>query len=410
MTALFARRPATLGRTVLADATLACGLAVIAMLFTDDAAVAQGFPVPGIGGYVLIGCAAASLVLRRIRPVPAFVACLVCTTGYFVAGYPLGPGVYPLLVATYTVASRLSLRSAAVLCGAALASAVTVLLLARLFLPSPAGESALLVVSWAGWLVLPWALGALVRLRRDQTARDAADRLRARDEDLQRHATGERLRVARDLHDSVGHNLAVIAMQAGVALHILEHRPEQVRQALEAIRSQSKEGLGSLRSALDVFRGLEQPEPDEPPTPQSRTPAPGLERLDTLLQHPRLAGLDVSVNVVGEPVALPAAIDQAGYRILQESLTNVLRHAASDQVAIEVRYTSGALTLTVVDGSPTRVLAASTGGPGHPEVRPGHGLIGMRERAMAVGGWLSAEFVPTGFKVTAHLPYDAGTR
>lgn len=392
------------GRMLLADAALAAVLAAVILVATADAAAAQGMPVPDLTGYLLLLVSAAVVAVRRLAPVTTFAVTVVAATVYFAVGYPVGPGVYPVLVATYTVATRLPLARSAILCGSAMVASAGTLLLASAWAPSAGvSRSALVVVSWAGWLVLPWAIGAVARLQREQRVREEVAQARARDEDLRRHATEERLRVARDLHDSVGHNLAVIAMQAGVALHILDERPHSARQALEAIRAQSKDGLDSLRSALDVFRDPGEAAAAVDAEPVDRAPAPGLDQLGALVEQTRAAGLQVSLRTSGEPVTVPAVVDQAAYRIVQEALTNTLRHAATDRVQVEICYQAGELAIDVFDVEGSRVLAAAHPGE-HAPVLPGHGITGMRERARAVGGTCSADRTPDGFRVSARLP------
>jgi signal transduction histidine kinase len=179
-------------------------------------------------------------------------------------------------------------------------------------------------------------------------------------------------------------------MQASIALHVLDRRPEQAAAALEAVKKTSKDALDELRSTLAVFRQRDDGEP-------ARGPVPGLSQLDTLAASMRDAGLPVEVALSGEPAELPAVIDHTAYRIVQESLTNVLRHAMPARAEVRLDYRAGGVALTVTDdGEPARTP------PGR---AAGHGIDGMRERAAAVGGTLDAGPRPAGgFQVTAYLP------
>src|SRR6266545_3482243 len=209
----------------------------------------------------------------------------------------------------------------------------------------------------AGWLGLPWAIGTLVRLGREGATRD-------REEEARRRAYEERLRVARDVHDVVGHGLAVINMQAGVALHVLGRRPDQAEVALEAIKTASKDAL---------------------------------DELESLTADMADSGLPVELLVTGERTCLPGAVDLAAYRIVQESLTNVLRHAGGATATVRVTHEPDTLDLEITDDGRGRAPRG--------DGRAGQGLTGMRERAAAVGGTLEAG--PSGgggFRVHARLP------
>nr|WP_239579147.1 sensor histidine kinase [Microlunatus panaciterrae] len=213
-----------------------------------------------------------------------------------------------------------------------------------------------------------------------------------REQELRRYAYEERLRIAREVHDVVGHSLSVINMQAGVALHVLEKRPDQVGPSLEAIRQTSKDALEELRGTLTVFRGAG---PDD-----VRAPQPGLDRLDELVAGLRSAGRHVTVTVAGQPDGrlppLPTAVDHAAYRIVQEALTNVARHAEGADASVRIGVDGRALIIEVADCSEAR-----RPGP----VVAGNGISGMQERARAVGGTLQVGPDAAGrFVVRAELP------
>jgi signal transduction histidine kinase len=221
----------------------------------------------------------------------------------------------------------------------------------------------------------------------------AAERTRA--EEARRRAGEERMRIARELHDVLAHNISLINVQAGVALHLMDEQPGQSRSALQAIRQASNDALGELRSVLDVLR-----QGDEAPP---RSPASGLAHLDSLVAGAGATGLAVRTEVEGTPRPLPAGTDLAAYRIVQESLTNVTRHAGPASATVLVRYGQDNLTVQVDDDGkgPEPPSAADA------SLRPGRGLVGMRERVAALGGELTTGPRPGGgFRVLARLPVD----
>jgi signal transduction histidine kinase len=247
------------------------------------------------------------------------------------------------------------------------------------------------LVSVIAIAVIPAMIALLVRGRRESERE-------VREQERRRYAYEERLRIARDVHDVVGHSLAVITMQAGVALHLLDKeraahpRPDQVASSLEAIKRTSREALAELRTTLEVF----QADSEEP-----RSPLPGLARLDDLVDGLRSAGREVTVvreQSDDDLRELPAAVDQAAFRIIQESLTNVVRHAAAAHATVRVIRQDGMLTVEVSDDG--RAVSVPP---------DGNGIRGMRERARAVGGTVRvAVHEPSGLVVRADLPLDEG--
>ena len=242
----------------------------------------------------------------------------------------------------------------------------------------------------AGWL-LAFAIAAeATRIRAERAAATKA----SRQLDQRRQQSEERLRVARDLHDVIGHNISLINVQASMGLDLMDSQPEQARAALSAIKSASKEALEELRTMLTTLR-----HDDDAP----RSPAPGLDRLPELIELTRAAGLGVDVEVAGQAPPLPAAVHLAAYRIIQESLTNVARHAGRARVAVRVTYDDAAVHVEIDnDGTAPSDRAPSDRAPA---IGTGSGITGMRERATALGGDLSAGFRPGGgFRVSARLP------
>jgi signal transduction histidine kinase len=303
---------------------------------------------------------------------------------YFGLGYPYGPAWLSLIVALWTAITGGARRAAWITAFVGLAAYFT--LAALLGRAEPA--TPLSIAAHLGWLLLVLAVAEVALAARQR--RQAAERTQA--EEARRRAGEERMRIARELHDVLAHNISLINVQAGVALHLMDEQPGQSRSALVAIKQASNDALGELRSVLDVLR-----QGDEAPP---RTPASGLAHLDRLVAGAEATGLEVKTRVEGTPRPLPAGTDLAAYRIVQESLTNVTRHAGPATASVLVRYTQDGLTVQVDDdgnGPP----ATNTNGPG------GNGIRGMRERVAALGGELTTGPRPGGgFRVQARLPLD----
>ncbi|WFF03375.1 sensor histidine kinase [Micromonospora sp. WMMD964] len=333
----------------------------------------------------LIAVAALALLLRRRAPVPVLAVVTVATSTYLVLGYPYGPILLAFLLAVYTVAVRLPVRPAALAAGGAFVLLVAHVFVARGPAPGWAG-----VLPASAWVVVPFAVGVVVRVSRESAARTRAEEARARAEQARRQADEERLRIAQEVHDVVGHGLAAISMQAEIALHLLPKRPEQAETALTAISRTSREALDELRVTLGAVRqGAE------------RGPVPGLARLPALRDRLAGAGLAVRTRVVGDPRVLPAAVDLTAYRVVQEALTNVLRHAGVTSAEVTVDYRADEVTVEVADEGAGKAPA---------DEGSGHGLAGMRERVEALGGRLDTGPRPGGgFRVYARLPVESTT-
>lgn len=327
---------------------------------------------------VLVGVAAVALVLRRLRPRWTLVVATAATATYLTLGYPYGPILVSFAVAVFSVARHRPTREAGLWSGAAL-----VALLVHLAPHLPDGSAIAGVVPAAAWVALPFSIGLARRLAADARARARADA----DERL---VDAERLRLAQEVHDVVGHGLAAIQMQADIALHVRASRPGQPEEALRAISAASAEALEELRSTLSRIR------PDDAAAHDgSRDPTPGVARLDALCERVRAAGVAVDLEIDGVREPLPAATDLAVYRIVQESLTNVVKH--SQHPRAEVRVT----------GSDDGVEVTVTNEDVHPDDHtPGFGIVGMRRRATQLGGTLTHGRGPrpNTFRVTAALP------
>jgi signal transduction histidine kinase len=362
-------------RAAVTDGLLALGMLAFGLLGTRGAAAGEGVrPLPGM--FALMAVAALALALRRRRPLVTLAVVTAASAAYLLLGYPYGPILIAFFVAVYTVAAYRPLRPAAVACGVTLA----VLLVCAFVGVRPWGLLGLMPA--AAWVVVPFAVGVTVRLTRESAARTRADEAR-------RLADDERLRVAREVHDVVGHGLAAIHMQAEIALHLLAKRPEQAETALRAISRTSKEALDELRVTLTVVRQDE--------AADERAPTPGLDQLPQLRDRLAGAGVPVTVEVDGERRPLPVAVDLAAYRVAQESLTNVLRHAGPATAAVRLRYAPAEVAVEVTDTGRGAATGPGSGG--------GYGLAGMRERVTALGGSFAAgPLAGGGFRVYATLP------
>lgn len=369
------------------DLALVGALLLVGLNGTGPAAENQGTTVP-VTGYLLVVAACLPVVVWRWRPLWALVGTGAATATWFALGYPYGPVMLPLVVAVFGYASRVPLRRAALATGV-LAGAGAVALAAEVATGGRTVAQYLTGTTWLlAWLIVPAAVGAVVKARRDAVANVRAEQAR-------RAVSEERLRLAQEVHDAVGHHLAVIAMQSGVVLRAFDKDPARARAGVESIRAMSTEALDQLRAELDAMR-RSSPRPEAPHRPRT-----GLADLPELVDRIRASGLPVTLKVTGGApgAGLPPEVDHAAYRILQEGLTNVLRHGGPDAVAtVRVDRGGDALRLEVTNtGAPARVDGV------------GHGIAGMRERAAALGGTLSAGPEPPGrFTVRAHLPL-AGT-
>jgi signal transduction histidine kinase len=246
------------------------------------------------------------------------------------------------------------------------------------------GDSIVLAI----WLFVLMLLGGAAKIRSEQMAemmKARAEQARAREEQEKRQASEERLRIARELHDVLGHHLSLINVQAGVGLHLMDNRPEQAREALTAIKSASSEALREVRAVLGVLRTSDEAAP--------RQPALGINRLGDLTAD---AGLPVTTTVTGEARELPPEVDRAAYRIVQEALTNVRKHAGPDASAtIAVDYLPTALHLAIRNEGGEQAEGAPS---------EGTGIAGMRERSQTLGGSLEAGPVDGGYLVSVLLP------
>ncbi|MFF9196033.1 sensor histidine kinase [Streptomyces sp. NPDC014779] len=338
---------------------------------------------------ILIGCGA--LVPRRRQPVAVAVVTLLACAVYYPLSAQDGPLLIAFAVALYTTAAEGRFAAAVALAAVALLAAGLGEVRQQ---PGHRQIDDTSLAMMAGWLI---SLVAVGRAQRDRAAylreveRRALAAEREQEARARQSATEERLRIARELHDILGHSVSLINVQSGAALHRLGKKPPAAQglataeEALRAVRDTSKEALRELRATLGVLRRADEPAPT--------APASGLALLPELLARAAGTGLEVRTRVEGTPVPLPPPLDLAAYRIVQESLTNVTRHAEARSVLVALDWGGDALRLCVEDDG--------RGAAGEP---PGSGIRGMAERARAFGGELTARAVPGGFRVDARLP------
>jgi signal transduction histidine kinase len=327
---------------------------------------------------VLIG--SVSLYWLRTRPVPVLWATVVSTLVYMLMQYAYGPVIFSFIIAVFT-AIRLGYRVAG---WSAIVALYAGHVLGRLVLGIH-GQGIYQILLVGTCFVV---LGFLAELFRGHRERVMAAKQTRREEEL-RKAGEERLRIAQELHDVVAHHISLINVQASTALHLADRQPEQAAPALAAIKEASKEALVELRSIVGILRQSDEAAP--------RQPVVGLDHLDNLISRTSMAGLEVHTVIHGDQRPLPMGLDRAAFRIVQESLTNVVRHAKASAATVRIQYGERALVVQVDDDG--RSLA----GP----PKEGNGIIGMRERATALGGTLTATRTPTGgLKIVAQLPLE----
>jgi len=365
---------------------LAVLVAVIELVGTTVAARHQGGARPlDVAGYALLVAGPVALLLRRRRRVAVLFTTVAVTVAYVLLGYPYGPVLAAPLAAA--IGALRAGRRVPVWVSAGVGYALCVGVGRIPGVPVrylSIGQALVGLTVVAGALLIGEAARVQARYLAE-LARAREEQARVRAEQQRRQASEERLRIARELHDVLGHHLSLINVQAGVGLHLMDEQPEQARTALQAIKQASAEALREVRSVLGVLRAEDEQAP--------RAPAPSLANLDALAED---SGARTVIE--GQPRPLPAELDRAAYRIAQEALTNVRRHAGPDATAtVTIGYRPDALTVRVVDD-----------GPGGTPGEGGNGIAGMRARAAALGGTLTAgPGAARGFQVEAMLPFGA---
>jgi signal transduction histidine kinase len=388
----------------LVDAVIASLFAVLGVItsfaqdITDDSGVIEkGFrePTAWLVATVLLTCV--PVAFRRKWPLPALVIASVGILVHILIGWPEGSLPITLIFLTYSLAVNRAPRQS----GAGLA--VTIVVVVVLGITGSPGLDTIGVLGVSAQFVAAWAIGVAMRNRRaatDARVREAEERAEAARQSAARLLAEERLRIAQELHDVVAHSMSVIAVQAGVGAHVLDDRPDQARAALEAISATSRGTLTELRRLLGVLRDND--------GNRSHAPAPGLTDLPRLVDDVRAAGVPVTLHVEGSSTCVNAGVELSAYRVVQEALTNVIKHAGTPtRVDVTIRHLPGSLAVEVVDDGRGSTTWSKPGSDPHalPE-GSGHGLVGMRERVELWGGALSVGTTPGGgYSVKALLPY-----
>lgn len=364
-------------------------------------------PLTDLGslGYLLLIVSGVALAVRRRWPVPVFLTAALTSLVYYTLDFPDGPGWLGLFVALYTLTAHGDGSRSLMIAG------VGITILATAWLIAAADIEPRAAIGWVffriGASVMSAALGESARSRRFIAA-EAQERAewaeRTREEEARARVDAERLRIAREVHDTVAHAIAIINVQAGVTAHVLDKRPEQVRETLVAIEQTSSQALQEMRTILGVLRDAN----------DGRVPHPGLGQIDELVAKARDAGLDIKLEGRSPTAALPSAVGSTVYRLLQESITNVIRHVGPTRVTVTMDYGIDLLEIRVTDegrrNAHTDDPADQRPRPERPtsrgsSIRAGRGILGMRERCELLGGELDARPVPGGgFEVKARLP------
>ncbi|MFE4540018.1 sensor histidine kinase [Streptomyces scopuliridis] len=357
----------------------AIALGVAALLLGNGLSGEHPGTGPDMLGYVLLAAGGLALVARRRAPLTVLAVTGLCAVGYQAVGFDV-------LAVSYLVAVYGAVRAGqrAVTVAASVAMLVVLHLTALVFHDGPAGEALAQArhVLELAWLIAAFAAGEALR----QAEQRADEAERTREETARRRADEERLHIARELHDSLTQQISIIKVQSEVAVHVARRRGEQVPEALLAIQEAGREATRELRATLEALRD------------DDTTPPRGLDHIPKLVEQASRAGLEATLMVEGQRTDVPAAVGRTAYRIVQESLTNIARHADASSASVRIVYRADSLAIQVDDdgqATPTTVP------------KPGLGLLGMRERVTALGGRLRAQQTAEGgFTVEAELPVE----
>lgn len=363
------RRPSSRLLQQLANIAIPWGVGLFLVLVALD--IGRRVEGPGLVLLGLVLAVAQGAALRWRRRYPELVMAVALAGGLGV--WVLAPDVVLPLAGLFAIGSLAAARPPRV---SLVGLAALIALSAANFFTTTAEDT----VFTMGLAVGAWALGEAARNRRA-----------AIEEEARRAASEEKAYLARELHDVIAHSVSVIVVQAAAADDVFDERPDQARQALRSIERSGREAMTELRRLLTAVR----PETGSPPA----GPQPGLGRVEELAEPLRAAGLDVGVRREGQPASVPAGVDLSAYRIVQEALTNTLRHAGARQAQVTLRYGADAVELEVRDDGNGAAAAGSSAS--------GQGLMGMRERAMLLGGTFEAGPVREGgYRVRARLPLE----
>jgi signal transduction histidine kinase len=368
-------------RTDLAIALIVAAIELAGMLFARQSQPDhRAFDLIALA---LLVAGATALVFRRQYPVWVLIFTNGITLLYLLLDYPKGPIFLTTVIAFFTAV----LQGHRFIAWTALAAEFVLFPWLPYLLGNEDAPTSTGIWGLAGWLLVYATVAELAYLRQQRLMRN-------REEEARRRAAEERLRIAHELHDVLGHHISLISVQAGVALHLIDQQPEQAHFALSVIKDTSKDALRELRGVLEVLRQI-----NEAPPP--RAPSPGLASLSDLVSRANEAGLQVYTEVSGDLKGLPTSLDLAAFRIVQEALTNVMRHSGHTSSSVQVRCNEQELTLQIDN-------EVGKGKEGECDTSVvGQGILGMQERATALGGIVEAGPRPDGgFRVFARLPLD----
>jgi signal transduction histidine kinase len=364
------------------DIAIAAGVGIVQVLGTHIASSHQPERRSlDLLAFLLLAAGPLALIVRRRFPISVLLLASSTVLAFWVIGYARGPVFFAMIVALATVVAA-GRRAVAV--GVLVGGYLSFLWL-RPLLGRDRSPTLGAAVGLAAWLLVLYGASELLRMRRER----ATEGTLLREEETRRRVSDERLRIARELHDVIAHNISLINVQSATTLHRMaddDRGTESARDALAIIKQVSQETLVELRSVLGALRQVDEAAP--------RAPAPTLGRLDELVDRANDAGVTARVEIDGSPRPLPSAVDLAAYRIVQEALTNVVRHATVSSATVHVVYRDTDVVVEIDDN-----------GKPPPAVVPGNGITGMAERAAIVGGTLQAAPRPGGgFRVRAWLP------
>jgi signal transduction histidine kinase len=376
------------------------GLAVLLLVFTIFAIRREpGDPVGTTWDalrYLAAFVACVSLPFRRRWPGAVLAATATGNAALLALGLH-GPVQIAVALAMYSAAAAAPRRLPIGTLGAVIAAT----LLGALIAPNGPDWP---VIAGPAVVLISWFAGENARARHAYAhgvAERTAERERERDERIRQAATDERVRIARELHDIVAHAMSLIAVRAGAARIVIDRQPDDAREALSIIETTSRRALREMRRLVGVLR-----QPDDT-SHADLEPAPRLADLDDLVRQTDQAGVHVDLEITGHVRALPPGVDVSAYRIVQEALTNVVRHAGPTNARLRIRYQSGGVEIELVDD---RATMKDRPAPHQQPDRSGHGLVGMRERVALYQGELIAEPTSTGYRVFARLPVDDDRR
>jgi signal transduction histidine kinase len=379
-----------------ADRVLAVSFAIISVVALTLADPDHVNRTPDIWAYLLVIMGMGSLAWRRQYPFAVLVVTSVCVVGLTAPGYPEAGLPFSVFIAFYTAAAYGRRRNLP-LAGSVLAAAMVILWVTREHSGFTAGD----VVGNTVAFSIVWVLGETIRSRRERlaAAEERAQLLEQEQAETERRVLAEeRLRIAQELHDVVAHAMSVITVQAGVGAHVIDTQPQEAKKALVAIEATGRSALQELRRMLGLLR-------QEGDARGARQPAPGFQDMKELIASVRATGVQIDERWVGDAdIPIPASIYLSGYRILQEALTNVLKHAGRANVVVTMSLEPGWASIEVVDDGRGAAALAANGERSH---GGGYGLVGMRERVAVFGGTLEAG--PRGgggFRVLARFPLD----